>query len=151
LVIDAESHVSVPKIISGLLDEMSSHRDSLLANTLWKFTTKDLIMGVSFCERLRSTGDEQQRGEPMSVVLSNAESLLSDDSAPKLFLVPAAKDSNRLVENCGIPQLQQIHDALVFASASNTREFIPRQSLWYQSEQLSQAMPGLLGSHFTAF
>ena len=143
------SHVSVPRMISGL-EELITPLS--LPFCFWLFGSWHLVSfkfcftllaSPSFC--LLATGDDEAIGWPglfgsAELWLSMSEVSLSA-SMLNWMLVFAWKDVNKLLENCCMPQVMQCHDTFQLPSASYIRGDISIQSAWYDSWQSSQATP----------
>jgi len=141
--------------MSGSQLSIKTHSSSRLAITLCAFSTMTLILStlraVVSClpAWVHFLGDEHNCGEP---IIEFSLLSFSSSSSWKLLLVWASEEErNKLDEKLGKPQLQQIHDALLFARASKITDGICKQLLWNQTEQLSHAIDGWSGSHLTAF
>ena len=73
----------------------------------------------------------------------------SFDRSLNEFEVEMIKESKRLVEKFGMPQVQQIQDTSGLERALNIPDAILRQSTWYHRSQVSQHMAR--GFHLHAF
>ena len=109
------NQVSVPMMMLGSAESKRLHMSSFLFLQLWKLMFKIFRLrneGVCFVLR-DDIGEELDRGGPG---LEELVALDESSTLKELLDESTTKDSNRLVEKLGIPQLTQCHDILVSVS-----------------------------------
>ena len=114
------SHVSVPMMMSGLVNSKKASISAFLLHTLWKliFTMRMQLSSSTFLRGGFGFGDDAEIGWPKV----GFGLCWADDRSLSLELLVSSDmwdvSSKMQEENLGIPQLQHIHDSEVFASAS---------------------------------